>query len=152
MAAFRLAAPPDAPAAGRARAALKRRCGKIIQRLLEFAAALGKKDSGSIQLIGGLRSGKQRRVKCLFFGELLGARLAAGQMRFYALALVLADFFANIKNQKRSDILAARSLFKGTHRKPPNSLRSLRVARNSEFFTVSSVVPSASPMARSFRP
>ena len=34
----------------------------------------------------------------------------------------------------------------------PNWVRNLRVARNSEFFTVSSVVPSASPIARSFNP
>ncbi len=38
------------------------------------------------------------------------------------------------------------------HRMPSRLSRSLRVARNSEFFTVSSDVPSRSPMARSRRP
>src|SRR2546429_9194478 len=85
---------------------LKRRRRKIIQGFFEISAALRKQDSGSIQLIGGLRSRKQRRVKCLFFGKLLGARSAIGQMHSNALALVLADSFANVKNQKWSNILA----------------------------------------------
>ncbi len=81
---------------------LKRRRGKIIQGFFEFAAALRKKDSGTVLLVGGLRSREQGGVKCLFFGKLLVARLATGQMRFNALALLLADLFANIKNQSAS--------------------------------------------------
>src|SRR5215469_10887365 len=131
---------------------LKRRRGKIIERFFEFAAALREQNSGTVEFVRGLRSRKQGRMKSLFLGKLLGARLATGQMCFNSPALLPADFFAHIKNQKRGNIPAGYFLSQGTHRKPPNSLRSLRVARNSEFFTVSSVVPSASPMARSFRP
>src|SRR5205823_11813106 len=90
-------------------------------------------------------------MKFFLLGQLFGAGLAVCQMRFDRLPFVFTDFVANIKNQKRRNIFAVHFLFEGAHRKPPNSLRSLRVARNKEFFTVSSVVPSASPMARSFR-
>src|SRR5947208_15651408 len=90
-------------------------------------------------------------MKFFLLGQLFGAGLAVCQMRFDRLPFVFTDFVANIKNQKRRNIFAVHFLFEGAHRKPPNSLRSLRVARNKEFFTVSSVVPSASPRSEERR-
>src|SRR5262249_42234328 len=113
---------------------------------------LRKENSGRIKQVAGLWRRSHRGVEFLFFGKLFGACGAARQMRFDQLALVFADFLANVKYQERRNVFAARVFLEGAHRKPPNSLRSLRVARNNEFFTVSSVVPSTSPMARSFRP
>src|SRR2546430_13322641 len=86
------------------------------------------------------------------FGKLGGARSAIRDMRFNVLAFRVADLVAGVENQERRDIFAVHALFKSAHRRPPNSWRSLRVARKSDFFTVSSFVPSASPMAPSFRP
>ena len=91
-------------------------------------------------------------MEFLLLSKLLGAGMAICKVRCDQLAFTLANFLANVKDQQGRNVLAVQFLFKGAHRKPPNSLRSLRVARNKEFFTVSSVVPSASPMARSFRP
>src|SRR6267378_5523880 len=67
-------------------------------------------------------------------------------------AFPVADFVASVENKKRRNVFAAHAFFKSAHRRPPNSWRSLRVARKSEFLTVSSVVPRASPIARSFKP
>ncbi len=116
------------------------------------ATALREKNAGRVEFIGGLRAGKHGLLEMVLFRKLGGARLAIRDVHLNLLAFLLADFVARIENQKWSNVFAAHTLFKNAHRKPPNSWRSLRVARNSEFFTVSSVVPRASPMARSFRP
>src|SRR5229473_2595084 len=130
---------------------LYRRSGKIIEGFGEFASALRKKNTGGIEFIGGLRSGKQCFLEMPLFTKLRGARFAMRDVALNLLALLIGRFAAGVENQKRRNVFAAHVFFKNAHRRPPNSLRSLRVARKSEFFTVSSVVPRASPIARSFR-
>jgi len=76
------------------------------------------------------------------------------------LAFILVDLIASVENQEgaifaQDDFLTLfLSLFlSGAFIAAlPIHGGSLRVARNSEFFTVSSVVPRASPIARSFNP
>src|SRR5947199_1797234 len=128
------------------------RRGKIIEGFGKLAAALRKENTGSIEFIGGLQSAGHRFLKMVLLGEQGGARFAFRDVRFNLFALFLADFVAGVKHQKRCNILAIQIFFKNAHRSPPSSWRSLRVARKSEFFTVSSVVPRASPIARSFSP
>src|ERR1700722_17132435 len=100
-------------------------------------------------------------------------------MRFQLRARSSIQFVASIQHGKRLNLLAANAfvitragLRRGLrlvlrnvlglfaliiflpvhHSNPSNLARSFRVARKSEFFTVSSVVPSASPISFSFRP
>src|SRR6202158_983829 len=124
---------------------------QIIQQFRKFTAALCEESSGGIKLIGGWERANQRALHFLFFAQLCGARSAARQVRIDLFAFLRLYFIASIKHQQRSDVPAARQPVRA-HRSPPSCVRSLRVARNSEFFTVSSVVPSASPIARSLRP
>ncbi len=131
---------------------LDRRREKIVEGFGKFAAALREQDTGRIQFIGGLRSRDDGLQEIVLFGKLGGARFALGDVCLNLLAFPVTDFVAGVENQERCNIFAVRTVFKSAHRKPPNSWRSLRVARKSEFLTVSSVVPRASPMARSFRP
>src|SRR2546422_8441286 len=89
--------------------------------------------------------------------ELFPARGALRQVRVNLSALGCVQLVAGIEGQQRSDRRTIRRpraliLCRAVHSSSPNWLRSLRVARKSEFFTVSSVVPSASPIARSFNP
>ena len=131
---------------------LKRGRGTIVEGFGQLAAALREKHAGGIEFIGWLRPRGQGFLECALFGKLCRAGLATREVRGNLLALALAYFVAHEEHEKRTDVPAAHDLLKGAHRRPPSSLRSLRVARNSEFFTVSSVVPSASPIARSFKP
>src|SRR5260370_37092254 len=131
---------------------LDRRRGKIVEGFSKLTTALREKDTGRIKLVRGLQSCDHGFVEMVLFGKLGAARRANRDVRFNLLAFLVADFVAGVENQKRRNVFAAHVLFKDAHRRPPNSWRSLRVARNSEFFTVSSVVPRASPIARSFRP
>src|SRR3974390_3347729 len=99
-----------------------------------------------------MRHREQRGVEMLFVPELRLAARANGEMPFDGGAFLLVHFIANVENQQRGNFGARLILFLRNHRSTPNSLRSLRVARNREFLTVSSLVPRASPMARSFSP
>jgi len=83
--------------------------------------------------------------------KLLSADFAGRQVGVNLGAFAFVDFEAGVKNQQGRDVFAA-SQAAGAHSSSPSWLRSLRVARNREFFTVSSVVPRASPMARSLSP
>src|SRR6266478_2517675 len=112
---------------------LKRRRGKIIEGFGKLAAALRKENSGRIEFIGGSQGGNHGFLEMALFGKLRGARLAIRDVRLNLLAFLVADFVAGVENQKRRNVLASRALFKNAHRKPPNSCRSLRVARKSEF-------------------
>ncbi len=127
------------------------RRGEIIERFGKFAAALRKKNAARIELLGGLQRLHQRFVKPTLLGKLCDTGRARRKVRFNQRRLLLAGFSAGIENQERPSLFAL-ELSRLAHRRPPNWLRSLRVARNSEFFTVSSVVPRASPMARNFNP
>src|SRR5947209_8030381 len=117
---------------------------QIVKFFGEFAAALSEQRAGRIELIGGLGGFAQRGLKCALFVELPRADFAGCQMRINLDALALVDFKAGVEDQQGSDVFAA-SQTAGAHSNSPSWLRSLRVARNSEFFTVSSVVPRASP-------
>src|SRR5262249_11816133 len=128
------------------------RSGKLIQLFGKFTAALREENTGGLKLICGLRHAVDRGLKRVLFGKLRSTAIAFCKVRFDLLALSCRQLIASIKNQKRSNTLAARELYFFPHGRPANSLRSFRVARNSEFFTVSSVVPSASPIARNFNP
>ncbi len=81
------------------------------------------------------------------------AEHAAQAARCVAISAVslLVGFAASVENQQPRNLFAL-EFQRRAHRRPPSWLRSFRVARNSEFFTVSSVVPNASPMARNFNP
>ncbi len=127
------------------------RRGQIIQQFRKFAAALCKESSGGVKLVGRLKRVDQRALHLFFFAKLRRARSARCEMRVNLFALPRLDFIARIKDQQRSDVSAALQPIRA-HRSPPNCVRNLRVARNREFFTVSSVVPSASPIARSLSP
>jgi len=83
--------------------------------------------------------------------QLRSAGRALGEMLFNARVFLFGSFFAGVEDQKAGNF-PARPLLRWAHNSPPNWLRNFRVARNSEFFTVSSVVPSTSPIARSFNP
>src|SRR5579885_858391 len=130
---------------------LRRLRRHFVQSLRKLASALRQQDSARVQLIRRLRSRQNDFGKRAFFLELLGAFRASRQMRLNPLPLRFRHFIPHVEDQQRRDF-AATLLFRPAHRSTPSSLRSFRVARNSEFFTVSSVVPSASPMARSFSP
>src|ERR1700730_19252721 len=131
---------------------LNGRCGKIVEGFGKLATALREQDTGRIEFIGGLRSSDHGLLEMALFGKLGGARCAIRHVCINLLAFPVADFIARIEKQERCNVFALHTLFKSAHRRPPNSWRTLRVARKSEFFTVSSVVPRASPMARSFSP
>ena len=131
---------------------LDRRRGKIVEGFGKFAAALREENSGGIEFIGRLQSSGHGFLKMVLFGELSGARFAFRDVGLNLFAFLVADFVARVKHQKRRNVLATQTFFKNAHRRPPSSWRSLRVARKSEFFTVSSVVPRASPIARSLSP
>ncbi len=131
---------------------LDRRRGKIVKGFGKLATALREQNTGRIEFVGGSHRCDHGLLKMVLFGKLGGARRANRDVCFNLFAFLVADFIAGVENQKRGNVFAAHVLFEDAHRRPPNSWRSLRVARNSEFFTVSSVVPRASPMARSFSP
>src|SRR6266404_5333167 len=143
---------PAAQPAKRPAALPHRRRGKIVEGFGKLAPALRQKNSRSIQLIRGLQPCDHYLLQLALLDDLCGARGAVREVRFNLFAFLVAYFLADVEDQQRCNVLAAQMVFKDAHRSPPNWLRSLRVARNREFFTVSSVVPSASPMARSFRP
>src|SRR5262249_44204294 len=126
--------------------------GKLVERLGKFTAALRKQNSGGIELVSRLRGTLDGLLEVIFFGELRAAFGASGEVGDDPFALFGGKLVARVKHKKRSDIFAAGKFRFAVHRSPANSVRSFRVARNREFFTVSSVVPSASPMARSFSP
>src|SRR5579883_377330 len=123
----------------------------FVQSFRKLASALRQQHSARVQLIGGLRSRQHHFGKRALFLELPRAFRASRQVRLNALAFRFRHFIPDIEDQQRRDF-AATLLFRPAHRSTPSSLRSFRVARNSEFFTVSSVVPRASPIARSFSP
>src|SRR5277367_881410 len=132
-------------------ALLQWRGGQIIKCFGKFTAALRKKNAARVVLLVSFERAHQRFVQPALLGELCGAQRASGEMRFNKRGLLLCGFAAGIKNQQCRSFFATERV-RRAHSRPPSWLRSLRVARNSEFFTVSSVVPSASPIARNFNP
>ena len=78
---------------------LERRGRKIVKGFRQLAAALRKKDPGSIELVRGLRSTGKRRMEFLLLSKLLGAGMAICKVRCDQLAFTLANFLANIKDQ-----------------------------------------------------
>src|ERR1700746_36955 len=102
-------------------------------------------------MVGILREGSKKGLQILFFGKLRVARGANSEMLLDQCQLIGSQFAAGIKNQQRRNLFAGVLEFGRRHRSSPNWLRSFRVARKSEFLTVSSLVPRASPMARSFK-
>ncbi len=84
-----------------------------------------------------------------------GAGETALGVRFEGGLFSGAEFPARRQKGERLDLVAVDhhpGLFLIAHTSSASCVRSFRVARNNEFLTVSSVVPSASPMARSFKP
>jgi hypothetical protein len=124
---------------------------KIIERFRKFTPALRKKNSTGIHLLGRFERFHQRFVEPALLGKLCGTGRACSKVRPDQRILLFAGLAASIEDQQRRNLFAPEWL-RRAHRKPPKWLRNFRVARKSEFFTVSSVVPSASPMARNFNP
>src|SRR5271157_6580491 len=119
---------------------------------LEFTPALRQQHARAVQALRCLRDRSNRLLESAFLRELHPAVLASRQMRINGRALLRAHFIANVEHQQRCNLSASFRRISGAHRSSPSSLRNLRVARNSEFFTVSSLVPRAAPMARSLSP
>src|SRR5258708_20174539 len=131
---------------------LDRRRGKIVEGFGKLATALREQNTGRIKLVGWPHRCNHGFLKMVLFGQMGGACCANRDVRFNLFAFLVADFIAGVENQKRGNVFAANTLFKDVHRNPPNSWRSLRVARNSEFCTVSSVVPRPPPIPPPFSP
>src|SRR5579864_4680171 len=84
-----------------------------------------------------------------------GTRLALRGMLFDSGALGLVQFAESAQDREILKLGAFDLLLHGVrliYASPASCARNLRVARKSEFLTVSSVVPSASPIARSRNP
>ena len=131
---------------------LHRRAPQIIQLFRKFAPALRQQESRAVQFVGRVRQQLDGFLKFAFLGQLRPASLANRDMFFDRASFLLLQFIARIEHQEFGNFFAGLFLLPRVHRSTPNSLRNFRVARNSEFFTVSSLVPSASPIARNFSP
>src|SRR6516164_10134562 len=125
---------------------------QIVDLFRKFAAALRQHHARRIQPISSLRKGTNGRLKLSFLGELHSAGSTLRKMSFNCVAFLFVHLVRNIKDQQRRDFAADLVRVARAHRSTPNSFRNLRVARKSEFFTVSSLVPKAAPIARSFKP
>ena len=136
---------------------------QIVEGFFQLAPAARQQQSPRVELFRGLLARGDVLLQLLFAPQRRRAIRAAAEVRFHRAALELAQLLANVKQQQRRNVRAgpgcmARIAFGNrewiliAHNNSSSCVRSFRVARNSEFFTVSSVVPSASPMARSFNP
>ena len=135
----------------------------IVERLRKLAAALREEKAGAVQRIRRLFERCDRLLEARLARKDCGAGRTRRGVRLEFRARTGVQFVASVENRERLDVFAAnkpailrhvlrRILPVIAHSSPSNCARSLRVARKREFFTVSSVVPRASPMARSFRP
>ena len=132
---------------------------RIVESFAELAAALRQQTAVGVQPFRGRPDRRQDLLQAQLARKRRGARRALPDVVFDSGAFFGAQLFTSKENQQAFDLLAIRcftprsvhfpTLF---HSKPSNWARNFRVARNSEFFTVSSLVPSTSPIARSFKP
>src|SRR5438445_781414 len=118
----------------------------------KLASASRQQRSGTVHHIRCLRNHRNGFLKLTLFRKELAAVPAARQVRLKRSAFFSRHFIARKKHQQRPHVAAIHLEVACAHRSSPSSRRNFRVALNSEFFTVSSVVPSASPIARSFSP
>ena len=124
----------------------------FVQRFSQFTSALRQQCSRAIQFIRCLRKGYRALLKRVFLCQQRATIRAICQMRLKRLALSTGHLVTCQKHQQWCRFRAIHFKLTRAHRSSPNSSRNFRVARNSEFFTVSSVVPNASPIARNFNP
>ena len=129
----------------------------FVERAREIVARARQHHAGAIEFLGRLIRGDPIEKLLLAFKR-RHARRAIAQVRFDVRALLRIEFIGNVQQQALGHIRhsGARLWREGAlrfgHSSPPNCARNFRVARNNEFFTVSSVVPSVSPIARNFNP
>jgi len=126
----------------------------VVERLGQLAAALREQQPGTIQRIGRLVKRSNSLMQAGFAGNHGGADQTLCRVSLERRTHGGIEFVAGVKNRELLDLLAAEGgpvewLF--GHSSPSSCVRILRVARNSEFFTVSSVVPRTSPIAAQFQ-
>ena len=155
-------APPSNGRKNRRPRGAVRACLFIVKRFPQPAAALREKQAGAVQRIGRLVERCYRLLEALFAHQDGSTGWTLREMRIESRARARVQFVASGENGERLDVLAAnaavgfnnalrRIVLRIVHSSPSNCARSLRVARKSEFFTVSSVVPRASTLRRRLR-
>ena len=131
---------------------------RFIQRLGQFAPATRQQQPRTVDAFRGLIF-HQRVAQLDLVFQHARARRAFARMRLHRRAFRVVQLARGIQHRQRFKLVALTLklvVLEGcrhqVYRTPCNCARSLRVARNSEFLTVSSEVPRASPITRSRRP
>ena len=127
----------------------------VVNRFRKFTAALRQQQAGAVERVGRLVERGDGLMLASFARYGAGTSGAQCDVCLQSRAGCGIQFIAGVEDGQRFDFFAAddhRVARILAHNNSSSCARSLRVARNNEFFTVSSVVPRASPMARNFRP